>query len=48
MVELLLEFSGGAMKPDETAKALSRMETLQSVTYEDYQQARQKLAERKI
>ncbi|MFJ4917616.1 hypothetical protein [Streptomyces sp. NPDC088726] len=47
MVELLLEFSGGSMKPDETAKALSRMETLQSVTYKDYQQARQKLAERK-
>ncbi|MFE7572505.1 hypothetical protein ACFU76_37145 [Streptomyces sp. NPDC057539] len=24
MVELLLEFSGGAMKPDDTTKALSR------------------------
>ncbi|MCL7382165.1 hypothetical protein [Streptomyces sp. 35G-GA-8] len=47
MVELLLEFSGGAMKPDDTTKVLSRMETLQAATYEDLQQAQKRLAERK-
>ncbi|MFD3503896.1 hypothetical protein ACFWWC_26175 [Streptomyces sp. NPDC058642] len=47
MVELLLEFSGSAMKKDDTVEALARMETLNAATYEDLQQARQKLAERK-
>ncbi|MEW1681739.1 hypothetical protein [Streptomyces sp. NPDC093594] len=46
MVELLLEFSGSSMKPDDTAKALSRMETLHAATYEDLQQAKKALAER--
>ncbi|MFC9626996.1 hypothetical protein ACFTXM_45935 [Streptomyces sp. NPDC056930] len=47
MVELLLEYVGGAMKKDDTATALSRMETLQAATYEDYQQAKKMLADRK-
>jgi hypothetical protein len=47
MVELLLEFSGSAMKPDDTTKALSRMETLHAVTYEDLQRAKKAVAERK-
>ncbi|MFD4528380.1 hypothetical protein ACFWP7_31580 [Streptomyces sp. NPDC058470] len=47
MVELLLEFTGSAMKKDDTVEALARMETLNAATYEGLQQARQKLAERK-
>ncbi|MFJ7200970.1 MULTISPECIES: hypothetical protein [unclassified Streptomyces] len=47
MVELLLEYVGGAMKKGDTATALSRMETLQAATYEDYQQAKKMLADRK-
>ncbi|MFZ3562693.1 hypothetical protein ACOKM5_42940 [Streptomyces sp. BH097] len=46
MVELLLEFSGSAMTPDDTAKALARMQTLDAVTYEDFQQAKKVLAGR--
>ncbi|MFG2979242.1 hypothetical protein ACGFYY_40435 [Streptomyces sp. NPDC048331] len=46
MVELLVEFAGGAMKPDDTATALSRMETLHAATYEQLQQARKKAADR--
>ncbi|WP_329266556.1 hypothetical protein [Streptomyces sp. NBC_01451] len=46
MVELLLEFAGSAMKPDDTGKALTRMETLHAATYKDLQQARKRLAER--
>ncbi|WP_217210240.1 hypothetical protein [Streptomyces sp. AC550_RSS872] len=47
MVELLLEFAGSAMKKDDTTKALARMETLHAATYEDLQQAKKMLAERK-
>lgn len=47
MVELLLEFAGGEMKPDDTTKALARMETLHAATYEDLQRAKKALAERK-
>lgn len=46
MVELLLEFTGSAMKKDDTTKALTRMETLQAATYEDWQQATKTLADR--
>ncbi|WNI27294.1 hypothetical protein [Streptomyces sp. ITFR-16] len=46
MVELLVEFAGGAMKPDDTATALSRMETLHAATYEQLQQARKRAADR--
>ncbi|MEU0698153.1 hypothetical protein ABZ349_29830 [Streptomyces niveus] len=46
MVELLLEFTGSAMKPADTAKVLTRMETLHAATYEDLQQARKTLADR--
>ncbi|MFB7223889.1 hypothetical protein [Streptomyces sp. NPDC056227] len=45
MVELLLEFAGSAMKPDDTTKALTRMETLHAATYEDLQQARKTVAD---
>ncbi|MFB7796673.1 hypothetical protein ACFC0R_42445 [Streptomyces sp. NPDC056086] len=47
MVELLLEFAGSATTPDDTAKAYSRMETLQAATYEDLQQAKKALAARR-
>ncbi|WP_327692409.1 hypothetical protein [Streptomyces sp. NBC_00459] len=46
MVELLLELTGSAMKKDDTTKALTRMETLQAATYEDWQQATKTLADR--
>lgn len=46
MVEVLLEFAGSAMKQNNTARVLTRMETLQAATYEDYQQARKMLADR--
>ncbi|MGI5532463.1 hypothetical protein ACQEVX_35380 [Streptomyces syringium] len=38
MVEVLLEFVGSVMKKDDTARALTRMETLHAATYEDLQQ----------
>ncbi len=47
MVKLLLEFAVGAMKQEDTVEAVSRMETLYAATYEDLQQARETLAERK-
>ncbi|MFI9588671.1 hypothetical protein ACIHCQ_44480 [Streptomyces sp. NPDC052236] len=47
MVELLLEFGGSAMKQDDTTKALTRMETLDAATYEDLQQARKTVADRR-
>ncbi|MFJ8600061.1 hypothetical protein ACIREM_15300 [Streptomyces shenzhenensis] len=47
MVELLLEFADSPMKEDDTVKALTRMETVNAVTYEEYQQTRKKLAEEK-
>ncbi|MFE9899038.1 hypothetical protein [Streptomyces achromogenes] len=47
MVELLLEFACSAMAPEHTTKALTRMETLHAVTYEDFQRAKKVLAERK-
>jgi hypothetical protein len=47
MGELLLEFAGSATKPDDTAKALSRMKTLQAATYKDCQQAKKMLADEK-
>ncbi|MFJ9033662.1 hypothetical protein ACIRQP_35205 [Streptomyces sp. NPDC102274] len=47
MVELLLEFAGSAMKKDDTTRALTQMETLNAVTYEDFQQAKKMLADRK-
>ncbi|MGW1438715.1 hypothetical protein ACWD7M_26165 [Streptomyces griseus] len=46
MVELLLKFMDTAMRKDDTVEALARIEALNAVTYEDYQQARKKLAEK--
>ncbi|MCX4971047.1 hypothetical protein OHA98_41275 [Streptomyces sp. NBC_00654] len=47
MVELLLKFTDSAMKKDDTVETLARMEALDAVTYEDYQQAKKTLAEEK-
>lgn len=47
MVELLLKFMDTAMKQDDTVETLARIEALNAVTYEDYQQAKKKLAEEK-
>ncbi|MGQ4732668.1 hypothetical protein ACUN3E_34060 [Streptomyces sp. Ju416(a)] len=47
MVELLLKFMDTAMKKDDTMETLARIEALNAVSYEDYQQARKKLAEEK-
>lgn len=47
MVELLLKFMDTAMKQDDTVETLGRIEALNAVTYEDYQQAKQALAEKK-
>ncbi|MGW8985172.1 hypothetical protein ACWGQ9_21205 [Streptomyces parvus] len=47
MVELLLTFMDTAMKQDDTMETLARIEALNAVSYEDYQQARKKLAEEK-
>ncbi|MFB7300513.1 hypothetical protein [Streptomyces rubiginosohelvolus] len=47
MVELLLKFMDTAMKKDDTVETLTRIEALNAVTYEDYRQARKKLAEEK-
>ncbi|MFC9431925.1 hypothetical protein [Streptomyces sp. NPDC056987] len=46
MVELLLKFTDSPMKKDDTVKALTRMETVNAVTYEDYQRAKKALAEK--
>ncbi|WP_030595078.1 hypothetical protein [Streptomyces anulatus] len=46
MVELLLKFMDTAMKTDDTVETLARIEALNAVTYEDYRQARKKLAEK--
>ncbi|MER6686226.1 hypothetical protein [Streptomyces olivaceoviridis] len=43
----LLKFMDTAMKEDETVETLARIEALNAVTYEDYQQAGKKLAEEK-
>ncbi|MGW2586353.1 hypothetical protein ACWCYZ_34450 [Streptomyces virginiae] len=45
MVEVLLEFANSPMKRDDTAKALTRMETLHTTTYEGWQQAHKALAD---
>nr|WSW49793.1 hypothetical protein OG296_43030 [Streptomyces sp. NBC_01001] len=45
MVEVLLEFANSAMKQDDIAKTLARMETLHTATYEGWQQARKALAD---
>ncbi|MFF9704683.1 hypothetical protein ACF1FE_26380 [Streptomyces griseofuscus] len=47
VVELLVEFTDSAMTPDDTTKALARMETLHAVTYEGFQEAKKVLAGRK-
>jgi len=47
MVELMLKFMDTAMRKDDTVETLVRIEALNAVTYEDYQQARKKLAEEK-
>ncbi|MDI6413114.1 hypothetical protein QLX52_30360 [Streptomyces albus] len=46
MVDLLLEFAGGAMTPGDTTKALART-TLHTVTYDDFRQDKKPLARRK-
>lgn len=47
MVELLLTFMDTAMKQDDTVETLARIEALNAVSYEEYQQARKKLADEK-
>ncbi|MFJ8856427.1 hypothetical protein [Streptomyces sp. NPDC102437] len=47
MVELLLRFIDSPMKQDDTVETLARIEALHAVTYEEYQQARKKLADEK-
>ncbi|MYU24773.1 hypothetical protein [Streptomyces sp. SID8352] len=47
MVELLLKFMDTAMKQDDTVETLARIEALNAVTYEDYRQAKKKLADEK-
>ncbi|MFE1198460.1 hypothetical protein ACFW6E_37910 [Streptomyces olivaceoviridis] len=47
MVELLLKFMDTAMRQDDTVETLGRIEALNAVTYEDYQQAKKQLAEKK-
>jgi hypothetical protein len=47
MVELLLEFAGSAMKRDDVVKVLTQREAVNAVTFEDYQQAKKALAEKK-
>ncbi|CAM5324884.1 hypothetical protein SFIMM107S_04447 [Streptomyces griseus] len=46
LVELMLKFMDTAMKQDDTVETLARIETLNAVTYEDYQQAKKALAEK--
>ncbi|MFD8288012.1 hypothetical protein ACFV2B_07230 [Streptomyces lavendulae] len=45
MVELFLKFMDSAMKKDDALETLARIEALNAVTYEEYQQAKKKLAE---
>ncbi|GGR39026.1 hypothetical protein [Streptomyces netropsis] len=40
MVELFLKFMDTAMKQDDMGETLARIEALNAVTYEDYQQAK--------
>ncbi|WP_406011669.1 hypothetical protein OG440_41350 (plasmid) [Streptomyces sp. NBC_00637] len=47
MVELFLKFMDTAMKQDDMVETLARIEALNAVTYEDYQQAKKALAEEK-
>ncbi|MFG2600674.1 hypothetical protein [Streptomyces sp. NPDC048462] len=47
MVELLLKFMDTAMKKDDAVETLARIEALNAVTYEDYQQAKKTLVEEK-
>ncbi|MFB7600409.1 hypothetical protein [Streptomyces sp. NPDC056160] len=47
MVELLLKFMDTAMRHDDTVETLGRIEALNAVTYEDYQQAKNQLAGKK-
>ncbi|WEH44014.1 hypothetical protein [Streptomyces sp. AM 2-1-1] len=47
MVELLLEFASSGINEGDSTKAYGRMEALSAVTYEDYQQAKKALAEKK-
>ncbi|MFD7631734.1 hypothetical protein ACFV7Q_37995 [Streptomyces sp. NPDC059851] len=47
MVELFLRFMDSPMKKDDTAETLAQIEALNAVTYEEYQQAKKKLAEEK-
>ncbi|MCY0947806.1 hypothetical protein [Streptomyces antarcticus] len=47
MVELMLKFMDTAMKKDDTVETLARIEALNAVTYENYQQAKKELAEEK-
>ncbi|MFG2668856.1 hypothetical protein ACGFY6_32040 [Streptomyces sp. NPDC048387] len=47
MVELFLQFMDSPMKQDDTVETLARIEALHAVTYEDYQQAKKALAEKK-
>ncbi|MGW2331701.1 hypothetical protein ACWC5C_38955 [Streptomyces sp. NPDC001700] len=47
MVEVLLQFSGSAMKPEDVQLATSRMETVHATTHEDLQRLKQKHAERR-
>ncbi|MFJ7416794.1 hypothetical protein ACIQWZ_39290 [Streptomyces sp. NPDC098077] len=42
-----MKFMDTALKQDDTVEALARIEALNAVAYEDYQQARKKLAEGK-
>ncbi|GAB3009782.1 hypothetical protein GCM10023080_090000 [Streptomyces pseudoechinosporeus] len=46
IVEIMLEFAGSAMKPDDVRLAMGRLETVHAATYEGLQEARRKLAER--
>ncbi|WP_123076387.1 hypothetical protein [Streptomyces sp. ADI95-16] len=47
MVKLLLKFTDSAMKQADMVEALARIQALNAVTYEDYQQAKKTLAEEK-
>ncbi|TXS47000.1 hypothetical protein [Streptomyces sp. t39] len=47
MVELMLEFAGSPMKQDDVVKVLTHREAVNAVTYEEYQQAKKALAEKK-
>ncbi|MGY4966589.1 hypothetical protein [Streptomyces sp. 900105245] len=47
MVELFLKFMDSPMRQDDTVETLARIEALHAVTYQEYQQAKKKLAEEK-